>query len=213
MILLITTLTLVVCLEPVLCQTKYCCTPLQWESVNLITDARDSDSPSAIPTLTQGFEQVSVDGVNHRVASMATLTSSGFNISVQVIQLFEQNVMYTIESGECKKTAIPSWTPKCVPDSAEFQTQVSYGQGSNKVDVWIYRVVQDPNTIYLNVAVNDCTPIFEAAYGSAGGVSALSSKTFTNFTLGIKDPIVFHVPEICNQAKLVHTVPKRITVF
>ena len=40
-------------------------------------------------------------------------------------------------------------------------------------------------------------------------VSALSSKTFTNFTLGIKDPIVFHVPEICNQAKLVHTVRPR----
>jgi len=41
---------------------------------------------------------------------------------------------------------------------------------------------------------------------SSFSVSALSFKTYSNFTLGIKDPMVFNVPSICHNATVVHNV-------
>ncbi|XP_052791315.1 uncharacterized protein LOC128225250 [Mya arenaria] len=206
-ILLYVTITLA-CTVYVHAQSKYCCTPQQWESVNMLIDGRDTAGNATKPLLTQGYEQVSVDGVNHKIASLSTLTtSSGFNITVQVIQLYDKGIMYTVEDGECKHSALPAWTPRCVPDDAKLLTKYSLGQGSVHVDVDVYSVTVGPNTVFLNIASADCTPIYQTAYGSAAGVSALSMKTYSNFTLGIKDPIVFNVPSICNNATYLQKLP------
>ena len=38
----------------------------------------------------QGTEMTSVDGVNHKIASMSTLQSGGLNTTLQIIQLFDK---------------------------------------------------------------------------------------------------------------------------
>lgn len=38
----------------------------------------------------QGTELTSVDGINHKIASMSTLHTAGLNITIQIIQLFDK---------------------------------------------------------------------------------------------------------------------------
>lgn len=180
-------------------QTKYCCHPGQWESINYINEAQIA-SGTKKPVYTQGNEALSVDGPNHRIASLSTLNSGGFKVNVQVIQLYDKRVMYTVQSGECKQTPLPPWSPRCIPDTATLVKQTFYGVGDNKIDIDIYQVISGPNTIYLNIAHADCTPMYQSGYGSAQGVSALGFKTYTNITTGIKDTSVFDVPSICTNA-------------
>ncbi|XP_053393167.1 ependymin-related protein 2-like [Mercenaria mercenaria] len=187
------------CIVTVHGQTKYCCHPVTWESVNYISEGQVA-SGTKKAVYTEGTEMVSVDGTNHRIASLTTYNSGGFKVNVLILQLFDQGVMYTVQSGECKNTTLPPWTPRCVPDSATLAKKSYYGIGDNKVDVDIYALQSGPNTVYLTVANADCTPVYQAAYGTAEGVSGLAYKAYRNITLGIKDTSVFDVPSICSNA-------------
>ncbi|XP_060599144.1 uncharacterized protein LOC132752782 [Ruditapes philippinarum] len=154
------------CVVTVYGQTKYCCHPVTWESVNFLHEGQVA-SGTKKAVFTEGTEMTSVDGDGHRIASLSTLNSGGFKVNVQIVQLFDKGVMYTVQSGECKQTQLPPWTPKCVPDSATLLKHSYYGVGDDKIDIDIYGIQSGPNTIYLTVSSADCTPMYQSAYGTA----------------------------------------------
>ncbi|KAL4240120.1 hypothetical protein ACF0H5_000914 [Mactra antiquata] len=185
-------------------QTKYCCTPQQWESTNSIDSVKVDTQGTKKPVYTTGVEAVSVDQTGHRIASLSTLTTGGFKVNVQVIQLFDKGVMYTIQSGECTPTKIPAWQPNCIPDNATKTLSTYYGAGDNKINVDMYIVKSGPNNVTVVMSSADCTPMYVSAYGSLNGVSGLSDKVYKNITLGIKDVSVFTVPDICPNVTMHH---------
>ena len=64
------------------------------------------------------------------------------------------------------------------PDDATFLIKSTLGHGNVSIDIDTYSVVVGPNTVYLSMASTDCTPVYQAAYGSAGG-----GDVFINATL------------------------------
>ena len=67
------------------------------------------------------------------------------------------------------------------PDDATFLIKSTLGHGNVSIDIDTYSVVVGPNTVYLSMASADCTPVYQAAYGSAGGGDVLINATLLCF--------------------------------
>ncbi|XP_053393168.1 ependymin-related protein 1-like [Mercenaria mercenaria] len=150
---------------------------------------------------TEGTEKLSVDGANHRIASLSTLNTDGYTYNLLILQLYDKGVMYIVRNGQCQSSELQQWNPICVPDSATIVKQTYYGMDKNKVDVDIYALQAGPDTVYLTMARTDCVPVYQATFGSPEGVSGfLSTKAYRNISTGIKNPSVFDIPSICTNA-------------
>ncbi|XP_060599148.1 mammalian ependymin-related protein 1-like isoform X2 [Ruditapes philippinarum] len=185
-------------------QTKYCCYPVTWESVNFERDGLVGPG-SKTAVINEITEKLSVDGVNQRIASFSIVNTGGYQIKVQILQLYNKNIMYIAEGGTCKTYKLPPWNPICVPDSATLAKKTYYGF-KDKVDVDIYAVVSGPKTSYLTMTRADCVPVYQASYGQSQAGSELSFKTFSDITLGIKDQSVFDIPSSCTNITSIPTI-------
>ncbi|XP_077987115.1 ependymin-related protein 1-like [Glandiceps talaboti] len=191
-----------------LCLVSYstayvCCPPKQWES--LLFQAGGYYLTSGQLGMIDIASAVHSDLKSQLVAAEQRVRQGGVTVDVKIIQDFGEHIQYAIQDGLCSKTALPGAMEDtaCIPDDAENLGNLNYGLDS--LDGTVYRVKRDypeANTSVsadISMTPKECIPIGENMVQNTPDIHLIVNVIYANVTLGIKDPSVFDVPEICKQ--------------
>ncbi|XP_052816372.1 mammalian ependymin-related protein 1-like [Mya arenaria] len=194
-------------LTPAVLGVKNCCFPSQFECVEgLVTGSADDEGHTSVTT---GNLQLSYDASGRRIYVLEQLQTGNITETYTLIQLYNENMQYIIHNGTCTGGKLGSWDNRnCIPDNATAGTNFILGhQQSALVTPYMWNLA-DGTSLTMTVTDN-CTPLSELTYGTREGTSFLSGVDFNNINLGIKDPTVFVVPDICKQQALGQTIYRR----
>ncbi|KAH3863091.1 mammalian ependymin-related protein 1-like [Dreissena polymorpha] len=193
-----------------------CCVPTQFEcSEGTMTGSADDDGNTA---LAQALIKFSFDGNGKRVYSVEQVIVGNQSDTYTILQLYNQGQQYVIHNGVCSRGSLETWGNKgCIPDTATVSGTYQLGYGQN---IWIttysWSIPSPTASVSLGVTDN-CVPVVEIFTGQQEGTSFLALQGFQNITLGIKDPSVFVVPDICKHQSTSVPVPmyrrRRSTLF
>jgi len=136
---------------------------------------------------------------------MASIVSSGQTTSIRTIQDWGKEKQYMIIGGKCTVSTLAGpYTNKCVPDDARLDLPgIMFGIGSHQLAFDVFTVTRGNVSASFDIAKSDCIPLAVNSYENDG--SGMSSKVYTNLTLGIADPSVFNIPSSCNQPRTIRS--------
>ncbi|XP_002732737.1 ependymin-related protein 1-like [Saccoglossus kowalevskii] len=190
---------LLVFLSFVACTVAFkCCPPKQFEG--FIGSYGGSCSHQGQAGLLFSWGQVHYDYKKAMVAVEETVYVDKQQEHVQVIQDYANEVMYLIIGGNCTKSDLPDTEIMCVPDSAVYVMTQEYGMGAMTVDIYSYgsKLFGDAFFGQISVTRDKCIPMGVNLGINHPQASIVMSFGYANLTLGIKDPSVFDIPEICH---------------
>ncbi|XP_064595285.1 uncharacterized protein LOC135461927 [Liolophura sinensis] len=188
-------------------QTKFCCTPDQWEGY--LGEIAGS-VVSGTTHLITGNISISYDYTNTKMATSSYLVIDGKNQDVTVIMDYQKKMMYTIIGTQCTTSQLTGDMMKlCVPDNAMPSGKFTYGAGSTTLDAMAYLVPAGPDsTVYVTTTVgNPCVPIGEVLYGTPNKIPTVQTMGYYNISPGIKDPQIFNPPSSCSGQKFLKPAP------
>ncbi|XP_025101758.1 mammalian ependymin-related protein 1-like [Pomacea canaliculata] len=176
-------------------QTKYCCTPDQWQGLlNLTVEGQGFRE--------YGINYISYDYTNRRLAFFWNLTDSSGQVSThETLELYSgpnSGMRYTLDfqTRKCvvQKVSGP-FTKFCIP-----------GAVTESLPVTVYSLPgQNTSQTLVTVTHDLCVIVSEVSVIEDKGDISTSVSRFTDIHLGIIQPSVFDVPPECKDAKPLHS--------
>jgi len=173
------------------------CVPPVWEGLEINYDIQQDF---------RGFFNISYDSTNQRVRVFAAEEAGNRRGRFETIALFQSKTLYEIDhvANRCRKVPLNQpFEPDCLPSNATFATSATLGI---TLPVDVYRVQfgngQDVVRGEVVVAHAGNVPVSSLTFSPRAG---LDHSNFFDITLGIKNPIVFTPPSICNSATIPST--------
>lgn len=188
-------------------QTKYCCTPDQWQGLMSITTGVSGREHGS---LISAVSYLYYDYTNQRLASLINVTdSAGHVFSFKNLVLYSGPNSGTVYKLDLRKEKC--WTQKvsapfnkfCVPDSAEKIADFTLGAATESLPVSFYtfKIQNTSLQVSLTVTRELCIPVSELAVGEIKEKGTIIITGFVDIQPGISDPSVFDVPPECKGAK------------
>lgn len=165
------------------------CVPDQWEGILASTD-REFDLTGGQAGSMDNNLYVSYDFRSKRFAMTDLKTGN------KAIADYRKGYKYVIRHETCQaiRTA-EDMRQMCLPEHAEFMGEFSFGTDI-PVDLWQFT---GPYNVSMKTTVvqQNCVPLTEEVYMTKGAYASLTSSTYLDVTLGIKDESVFEPPFNC----------------
>ncbi|ESO87154.1 hypothetical protein LOTGIDRAFT_154656 [Lottia gigantea] len=178
-----------------------CCVPDTWEGIQ---QQSVGSIKNGIPTMSEETITIHYDLTKNVAAFDESVTANGYTVKVKVIMDFKAGTEYIISGNHCSKKVISHTSrTRCVPDNAKFEGSHFGGSGNNKVMFNSYSYQAANVTAHFSMTNPGCVPVSQIIYGSTNGVQYFVSQNFYDITPGVKDPTVFNVPSICDNAMFV----------
>ncbi|PVD27280.1 hypothetical protein C0Q70_12435 [Pomacea canaliculata] len=177
-------------------QTKYCCTPDQWQGLMSITTGVSEREHG---NLISAVSYLYYDYTNQRLASLINVTdSAGHVFSFKNLVLYSGPNWYSVQvrfkdqgSAGHKKY------------SAEKIADFTLGAATESLPVSFYsfKIQNTSLQVSLTVTRELCIPVSELAVGEIKEKGTIIITGFVDIQPGISDPSVFDVPPECKGAK------------
>jgi len=170
------------------------CTPVQWEGYEFNYDVEREF---------RAFFNISYDATNQRVRVNTFANVDGRQARIETIAVFSAKTLYEIDhtANRCRKVALPEpFEPDCLPSNTTVELRATLGI---TLPVTLYRVTfgqgEDRTTGTATLTSSGNVPVAVLTYNRRNG---LDHSEFFDITAGIKNPVVFTPPAICNAAAI-----------
>lgn len=175
-----------------------CCLPKQMTMVEGMVLGQVKQGQGSI---TVGGLFIGMDQDKQKIFANMSLSIDGKEIATYVLQDFAGHMQYAVTGGNCTKSRLGAWVPKCVPQGSVNMGSAYYGHAGrlNGVKVDSYMYTDGTNTAYFSMTQErTCLPIVETAYGSNANGPYTLTLGFVNSTMRV-DPALFNVPAACRK--------------